>query len=346
MLSVCYLEKGKTLYHQYTGGTNWIPTLPKDIAHQGEELTACMKVLTVKDFIRSIPCTRFINDEGFDWVAQTSRLLCCDLDGSLLTAHFVQEPYTDSDAAFSLVGTITDSIGTGSVSGPYLDAWIADMFGLKRKLRFYFNGINAPALGIDVGEKFGVVHIVSHDGERLALGYERAAGDFRTAFLYQTSPAILYSLSDAYEYSLPFQVKGYTKCMKIDNATPLRSMENEMCHDGNKNVIGRIGGEIAYKVATEVLGLDRVVIQDPSQSGSDLYTQDGRVLIEARLLQRTKFESGFDLHEDITAQLNQMTRKLISDLARKSASLGYAIFSFVESGKTPQTLILEVPRHK
>ncbi|MDG7015936.1 MAG: hypothetical protein JRM82_01005 [Nitrososphaerota archaeon] len=172
----------------------------------------------------------------------------------------------------------------------------------------------------------------------------KGVGDFRVAYLYTTSPSTLYSLSEIHEYPLDYSVEGFAKSWKIDHVVPRRDLAQTIAFKSqSNNDAGRIGAEIAYCVATDKFGLPNVVMQDPSQPGPDLYTEDGRVLIEARLLQRTQNEKGAELDEDVTKQLNQMVRRLNHDFAAtSSAVLGYAIFSFIDNQSAIRTLVLRV----
>jgi hypothetical protein len=55
---------------------------------------------------------------------------------------------------------------------------------------------------------------------------------------------------------------------------------------GRKYDIGRIGAEIAFTIATRVLGLGDVVLSEPFKGGKDLYTKDREAVIQSRLLRR------------------------------------------------------------
>lgn len=345
MLSVYYKEQEKMIFHHYRGGSKWVPTLPGNVGRPGDLASISASILTVPDFIEGIPKISFVNDTDLNWVAERSQLTNFTLNGNQLKMSFVQEPFINSDEGFDVIGIVAHSLGTGSVSGPYLDIEITDKVGQERRLRIYFDGNNPASFGISVGEKFGRVHIVSFDGVRIGLGYEKASGDFSIASLYSTSPSVLYVLGDVHEFPLPYVVKGQTQSLKIDSVVPRRSLEKAISLSPNKNDVGRVGAEIAYTVATEELGLADIIMQDPSQPGPDLYTKDRRVLLEARLLQRTANEEGKMFTSDVESQLNQMARKVRTNLATsKSSVLGYAIFSFINNLGTIQTIVLRVPR--
>lgn len=343
MLCVRYYDRG-TCYHLYDGGRTWIPTVPSQIGRQGDALAVSARILTVPDFVRSLPGIRFANDIGANWIADVSQLTKYSLKRKQLTICFVQELGADNQYEFRVAGTVADTVGWGSVSGSYLDVRVTDFFDAQRIFRIYYSGYGKPSIGIQTGRKFGNVHIISHDGVRLAVGYQKAFGDYRVANLYSTSPTSLYSLGEIRKWSPDFSVKGFNKGWRVGYVSIRRTLEKIIAfHGQNNNDVGRIGAEIAYSVATVKLGLSRVLMKDPSQPGPDLYTKDGRVFIEARLLQRTQHEEGAEFTKDVSQQLNQMVRKLRRDLAASSAAvMGFAIFSFIDSPRAIRTIILEV----
>lgn len=342
-LKITYEGRGITTYHLYQGGDAWIPTIPDDVAQPGGTMTISIQVLSIQDFVESLPSIDFVDAEGFSYLADASTLTGYSISGNQLKMSFIQDPPFEDENQFSVTGQTATSLGFGSSSGVYLDVHITDIFDDARTLRIYFDGYNRPSLGISVGNDFGSVELVSFDGVRLVIAYERAFGDFRTATFYPTPPSVLYSLSEMQEYSLPYLVRGYSESFEIESVTPLRSLEQVIAHQGDKNEVSRIGAEIAYTVATERLGLENVVMEDPSQPGADLYTLDGKTVIEARFLQRTQTETGTALSGDLQKQLTQMVGKLNSDFrASKTANNGYAILSYLNGQGAIQTIILEV----
>src|SRR5271157_203 len=140
MLSVNYREQRKRIFHLYRGGDKWIPTLPLDVAQPGDSTSISAGILTVPEFINDIPSMDFVNDTDLNWVAEKSQLTECSLNGKELALRFVQEPPIGRDGVFDVTGLVSDSLGTGSVSGPYLDIQITDIIGLERTMRIYFNG--------------------------------------------------------------------------------------------------------------------------------------------------------------------------------------------------------------
>ena len=118
-----------------------------------------------------------------------------------------------------------------------------------------------------------------------------------------------------------------------------------MVEAGSKYDHGRGGAEIAYTVATDRLGLKDVVLVEPSRGGKDLYTGDGRVVIQARMLTDRDVLSSSKLGDTLQAQFVDMVSKLKEDFRYNPLMTnGYGILSYVEDDGNVTTIIVEVPR--
>ena len=116
-----------------------------------------------------------------------------------------------------------------------------------------------------------------------------------------------------------------------------------MAIKGSPSDVARIGAEIAYTVAVEKLGLQNVIMHDPSQGGADLITKDGSVVIEARMFQRTSTQVQPMLNTVIQGELTQMVERILFDFNKNtSAKTGYVIFSYVDNSNAIHTIVLEV----
>jgi hypothetical protein len=342
-LKVYYWEAKTTVYHLYTGGDYWNPTVPAGIGKPGDVLTISVQVLTRDDFIKSLPPMYFVNKQGVAWVADTSQISDYTLVGDQLTLHLEQDPPIESDSYFTITGQLSDSLGFGSTSGTYVDLHITDIFADDQTLRIYYEGYGPVALGLSQGTIFTDVYLISYDGVRLRIVY--GIQNLATSTYYpEYDPSVLYRLSSMNSFSLPYPgVTGYSESFLIDNVATTRIIDNAIVYHGSPNDLARVGAEIAYTVATEKLGLTDVVMEDPAEGGSDLYTPNHNVVIEARMLYRTIGESGPDLTADVTKQLNQMIGRLQSDFSYyKTATVGYAVLTYVVDQNTIRTIVLEV----
>ncbi len=342
-LKVYYKEAKATGFNYYTGNTNWVPTVPEGVGKPGDILTISVQILTRDDFVNNLPSIDFVNQAGVKWVDDTVQLANTKLAGDELALTFVPDPPYGIASEFSVAGQVEKSLVFNSASGIFLDFHITDVFAADRTLRIYYDGYDLPHLGVNIGTDFAQVYIVSFDGVRLRIAYSHGIDTFQTATLYPVYPSGLYSLSDLRMYALPYQVSGYDGSFIVDNVNTIRDLEHTIAYEGSKNDVGRIGAEIAYTVAIQKLDLTSVIMEDPSQGGPDLHTSDGKVVIEARMLQRTLGESDEQMKSEIKTQLNQMVGRLngLDFNAFPLAQVGYAVFTYID-GSGIHTIVLEV----
>ena len=350
-IAVTYIlgkDDAVTVYHYYQGGNQWIPTAPDDVVKPGDKIAVKFALLTRSEFVQSIPQIDLANKIGFNWIADASQMTSDSIQGDQLTLNFVQQPPQVEGGTFTVTGTASASLGHGSVSGFYLDMKITDIFGTTKTLRIYYQGYGPASLGISNGATILPVDLISFDGVRQVILYEKVGpmGDYHESVSYPTvDPSGLYTLSDMNQNTLDYKVKGYSQSFFIDQVTTVRSMEYEMATTGSPSDVARIGAEIAYTVAVEKLGLKNVVMIDPSQPGPDLYTSGRTVVIEARMLQRTVGEFGTDQFADIQKQLIQMVDTIGKDFEKNpTAQVGYVVFSYVDNDKSIHVIVLEVSR--
>lgn len=346
-LRVTYEEAKATVYHYYTGGDSWNPQVPDGIAKQGDIVTISIQILTRDDFVNSIPPMDLVNDKGVPYVGTLTRMTDHTLAGDQFTMHFTEDPPVEMNMQFAITGELAQSMGWNGMSGPYLDLHVTpDVFNDQETMRLYHDGYNPPSLGLIRGGGFDDVYDIASDGVRLRIVYSDSG--LRTTTLYPVyRPSVLYATTVMVPYDLPYDVTGYSQSFIINNVGTTRILEHQMAYEGGTNDVGRIGAEIAYTVTTQKLGLENVVMQDPSEGGADLYTPGHKVVIESRMLQRTIGESGAALNNDITEQLNDMVARLKSDFhyyeeqgSRPTA--GYAVFTYIVDQNTIKTIVLEV----
>jgi hypothetical protein len=342
---VIYKEAKTTVYHYYTGGDFWNPTVPDGIAKQGDVVTISVQILTRDDFVKSLPPMNFVNDQDEPYIGIITRMTDQSVSGDQVTLRFTEDPPLEMNLQFAITGTLSPNLGFGSSSGTYVDMSFTDLFGHGRTLRIYNDGYSPPSLGLSLADQFRNVYFISNDGVRLRLVYTTPAR--YTATMYPVyAPWVLYTLKDMVPFELPYErVSGYSQSFIIENVGMTRILEHEIAYHGSPGDVAMIGAEVAYKVAREPLGLKDVIMNDPAQGGSDLYTPGHKVVIEARMLQRTLYEASDARDADIANQLNQMIGRLNSDFDYYKASnptAGYAIFTYVLDENTIKTIVLEV----
>ena len=346
-LKVTYQEAGATVYHYYTGGEFWNPTVPDGVAKPGNVVTISVQVLTRDAFAASLPPMDFVNDQAVSYIGDRTRMTDSSVSGDQLTVRFSEDPPVEANMQFAITGTMSSSLGWNSGSGPYLDVSFSDIFSDTRTLRIYYDGYDPAGLGLSIGtNEFRNVYFVSNDGVRLNIVYSSGPHFYTATFYPVYAPWVLYTLQDMvpFDLSLP-DVTGYSQSYVIDNVGTTRTLEHEMIYKGSMTDVGTVGAEIAYTVAREKLGLTDVTMSDIAEGGSDLYTPDHNVVIEARMLSRTVGGSGPALDADLTEQLNEMIGRINSDFSYYKASnpvAGYAILSYVVDQNTIKTIVLEV----
>lgn len=346
LLSVDYLEKGALVYHQYTGGDTWIPTAPESIAQPGDLFTIKIQVLNVAEFVSDLPSVTLGNYVQADWVTDLATLSSYSLDGSNLGIRIIQSPSVEDVSAYTLGGTTSPSLGFNN-GRVLLDVQFQDIFGNQRAIRISYNGYStAPTFGLEVGQnRFPQIVFMSNDGVRLKIVYSISAGENRIATLYLQDPSSLYTLGTV-ETNVPVYVKGQVNAFEVESVDPNRQLEKAMMVSASTYDLGRLGSEIAYTVGKQNLGLGDLVIAEPSRGGPDLYTADGNVVIQARMLTVTEHDkSPQQIQAAIGSQMADMNRELKTSFRiTPSAKVGYLILSYLDPQDNIKTIVLQVSR--
>jgi len=346
ILKVSYQEAKATVYHYYTGGDYWYPTVPDGIAKPGDVLTVSVQILTRDDFVNRLPPMDFPNERGLPYGTLT-RMTGHSLSGDQLTLYFTQDLPIEMDAQFAITGKLSPILGFGSNKGVYVDMDFSDFFGDELTMRISHDGYDPPSLGLSAGVAFPAVYFLSYDGVRLRISYGGTILTTSTTYP-KYGPSVLYRLGNFLPFDLPFKdVSGYSKSYIIDNVATTRILEHQMAYTGSTNDVGRIGAEIAYTVATQKLGLKNVFMDEPNSGGADHYTPGHKEIVEARMLSRTQDKTGPAVDADISEQLNNLVTRLDGDFEHfreqgMSPTAGYAILTYVEDQNTIKTIVLEV----
>jgi len=176
---------------------------------------------------------------------------------------------------------------------------------------------------------FEKIVLASYDGIKLRI-IASAGREFSAATLYMGDPVELYDPSEPIIGGEEYLVKGSSRVYHIDSVAVRRRIERNMLQSKSTYAHGRLGAEMAYAISKQRLGLEQVILREPSTGGKDLYTSDGRYLIQARLLTDPKPLSD-NLRRTIRIQLNRLVRKLYQDFRyNSSATKGYAILSYLD----------------
>jgi len=302
-----------------------------------------INVLTREDFVETIPRFTLTNLAHASWMADTAELKEFNLVGNQLQVHVSQQPVMEGVSSFSILGQQRKSIGyVGHIF--FLEFEITNAFGNFRALRLYSNGHAQIWLGLKSGGGFRHVHFISTDGIRMRISTGPNASKVDVSTIYLREPAYVYSLGQMNEKSLKFRVNRANKVYQVEETKPLRQLERTIIQQGNKYDSGRIGAEIAYAVSKDKLGLKELVIVEPAKGGKDLYTKDGKVVIQARMLRAGDQPARRPWSETLQYELNQMVWKLVKqDFPNNPlVNRGYAMLSYTDSADIISTVVLEV----
>lgn len=264
LLNVSYLESGKSVYHRYEGGSTWMATAPNDAGHEGQNLTILPKLLTRGEFMTSMPDIIMKNEAGFSWLPSRSRILDLSDAGN---PHFEVEqvPASEGISRFSVSVQPSEKLGFVPGWGCHLEMGIGDFFGRSRKLRVYHDGHYEAWLGLRRGKRYPRITLVSYDGVRLRLAY--GSPEIRVASIYLADPAQLYSIEKD-ERRGPIASKNSLLAPLSTYKTRLRrETEREMLMTRYRYPHGRLGSEIAYSIARNHMGIEDLILNDPSEGG-------------------------------------------------------------------------------
>lgn len=308
----------------------WKPTA-RGLGLRGEEFPCSIDILTLAQFLNGIGDFTLRNDVRARWTSDASRLRLEPKEKGLwMRCH--QTPSIEGCTDFDL------SAGIVSIFRRYdgyarLDFTITDFLENHRTLALFHDGRMSPWLGIKSGRCFSRVFMISSDGVRVRVIYGRSR-EFNVAVLYNSDPSALYSIgwttssgANPAPSNEDVPVMGKVKLV--------RTLEQRMVSQGTAYDHARLGAEIAYKVANELLRLDNVVLFEPSRGGKDLVSSDGEVVIQARMLVRTRDQISQRLKDDVTRNMRNFLAKLGQDFRyNTSARRGLAVLTYLDDSNT------------
>jgi len=336
LLRARYKEANAMAYHRYVGGKNWVPTAPKRIGGPGEAFTINLRRQTLPDFLDGFPSISYANDLSKAWVSDLAKV-GMKWDGDKVSMTISEEPAI-GEAPFVLCGRLLGGLDY-QPDAIFTDLEVKDAFSMGRLMRLYHDGEDSAWIGIQVARRcfFRVIY-PSFDGIRLRLVYDYTKG-VSTTTIYQKEPSSLYSSGDLVEANALAFGKGLSGVMAVDEIRPLRPLEQAILRHGNRYEVGRVGAEIAYTILQKRFGHKDLVIMEPAKGGKDLFTKDGTVIAQSRLL--AHYGQSW-LNSQIQRHMKQMTRKLGVDFRyNRKAEVGYAVLS-VLYGSEIKSLVVEV----
>src|SRR5438093_7310158 len=341
-LKVRILEKDATLYLRYEAGETWGPTVSGDVAGTHDVLTITINVLTRDDFVSNLHEISLGNTVGARWVGDITKLRGFSVNGNDLGIDATQYPPIEGVSGFRLSGPVSDSFGHYN-QWTTLHFQVKDLFGNTRGMRIYHDGYHSPWLGIFTGGHYRSVYTLSYDGARLRVVYTETR-EFNVATLYMSDPSVFYDLGE--EGPPPVSpTPAVSKIYEIKSVDFLRPLEKDMIFEGTAYDHGRVGAEIAYTVVRLSTEYKTWLFGSPQWEGADLIAQDRTVVMQARFIQDFGQFPGKTLEEALQDQIGKLVSKLGQDFANNpSATVGYAILSYVDPQNVVHTIVAEVPR--
>ena len=340
VLKVTYLERDVVAYHSYSGRDVWIPTAPKKVGSPGDILTLRIEQLRLLDFLDQFPMIELVNEGRLAWFADLSRVRVSK-ERSRIRLSIEQDPPAEADSPrFVLEGRLLGRLEC-KAGVVFTDFELVDAFGMKNELRLYATDKGVFGLGVRQGRSVLPVVMFSSDGARLRIAYNYSKG-VSSVTLYLENHSRLYSLGKLRRGPSSLKPEGSSHFYQVSDVTPTRELELSLIKHSNNYEHGRIGAEIANAIVVNRLGYADLILAEPAKGGKDLYSKDGRVVVQSRLLVNLP-ESWWK--KVILRQFAQMVRKLNVDFRYTSgAKVGYAVLSFSDRRGITSLIAEVLPR--
>lgn len=331
-------------YHSYKGGAEFRPVLPRNRLAPGQRVWITLEPLSRDSFVYGIQSFELASQDLKRWEAERVVVDSFTILDDKLEIHFIQDHPLVALSNFVLSGRMGESLGASNqYGGVYLPFVIVDYIGRMWMMRIRHDGSNRPQFQIDRGAGCETVSLISFDGFRLTFRYGRS-GAVSTCYLCPPSDE-MYDLAPPRAYSgkyLALVQNKYSRALIIDKVKIKRNLERQMLDAGSVYDQGRIGSEIAYLYAVRYLGLQSVVLEEPSKNGKDLYTMNKQSVIQTRMIKAARRDH-FEL--SVQTELLDLIRKLGQDFRYNGEMIrGYGALSFVNRRNDIKTIVVEVTR--
>ncbi len=345
IIVVTCIPSGIRSYHTYLGGPHWIATIPGSGAEPGEDVTISAKVPSVNDFVQGLTRLSFPRGSIRDYPNTAVQSTDFWILGDTLRLGFSQDPPIEEIDSFELSGKASAVLECNGGKAN-LSFGVEDVFGARRTLALVHNGHDKPSLCIKSGGQFYTVESIYSDGLRTKIRFWVNVSNPNIVTLYSKEPSELYHLGSVNRVDLGLDLQKSSRTFVVTDIEAGRSSEKIVIEHGRKYDLGRVGAEIAYAIATKILLLKRVVLNDPSKGGKDLFTEDKTVVIQSRLLARTQYQRLDELRSDLRGQLRKLSWKLRQDFDfNPEATKGYAILSYVSNTRRVRAIVVEFQRN-
>ncbi len=326
-LKTTYLEPGAVSYHRYVGGSSWVPTAPSSIGRAGAIFTLRVEPLNEKKFLTSFPKIGLGSKRRLAWMADWALVTVVKEDESV-SLKIEQAPPIEGISTYTIKGRVVGGL-TFHTASIFATFEMTDAFSVPRRLLLHHDGHRKAWLARQTSKSFKL-RLFSFDGIRLRMIYRNGKRSYSTA-IYLEEPSQIYALGETTDFPICVEAGGIDKKFCVENTSLLRPTERAIVKHGNYYENGRVGAEISYAIVRRILGVDNLLLNEPAKGGTDLYTQDRKILVESRLIADTKPSR---LWDQISLDLAKMTRKLRTDFrCNPGAEIGYIVLSYVNRGR-------------
>lgn len=340
-LMLTFLKKSCRMYSCYRGGKRWVPTIPPDLASQGDILTTQVTEPNPDDFLSGLSGFVLANELGMRWMSDVVELDSSTFPGGVIL-RMMQSPPVNDVSRLEIRGEISGEVEFDKGSA-HLDIRVRGAIGNSRILRLYHDGRHYPRIGIRVGREFSPVFSVSSDGARLRWAYRDCKFNPHVAIVYLLDPTTLYGLGEIAACPIPEGMEDVSGAFMVDHVRFLRSFESLVQKVGTPYDVGRIGAEIAFAVAKIKLGLTDITLIEPSQPGVDLFSLAGRTVIQARLLVEGHYRVPAEMNDSIRKQMTDMLKSLRRDMKRiPAAQTGHVTLSLTDTSWITRVIVLTI----
>jgi hypothetical protein len=335
-LRIHYTEKNVSSYHFYQGGEKWIPTVSRTIAKPGERLRIEPELLTPRVFFANFPTVRLGIRRKRAWTTEHTEVRVVEEPGKVrLQIH--QDPPVEGVSRYVIEGQRVEDLRFQKTS-VFATIGIPDVFSRLFLVQLHHHGHGKAWLSRR-SRASARIRLLSFDGVRLRVLYQLNRAMCSTV-VYMEKPSVLFRLGKIIDFPRNIETPGLEKRFLINQVNPVREMEAAMIQHGRHYEAGRVGAEISYTIVREALGKENLILNEPARGGTDLFTQDRRVLVESRFLVEKPV---LGLSQQIAIDLAKITRKIRNDFRwNPSAEVGYVVLSYLDNGQV-SSLVAEMP---
>lgn len=324
-----------TSYHMYSGGQNWVPTVPRSVGKPDDVFDMKIKLLTRTDFLNSFPRIGMGTRLPQAWMTDWSEISVSPRDEEL-ALDVEQHPPIEGISRYSLKGRLVEDLvfQKGSI---FTVLEVKNVFSVPKFLQLHHDGHRRAWISLNK-RRSSRVRLLSFDGFRLRLKYNGGTGCYGTV-IYLQDPTPLYSMGEFGTIPEGIQMGWEERSFLVRDVLPVRELERVMIESARFYETGRIGAEITYSILSDKLGIRGLVLNEPGRGGPDLQTKDNRILAESRFISQVESEQ---LEAQISRDIAQMTRKIRHEFRYVSDSeVGYAVISFLKDGEI-NSLVVEM----